>query len=114
MHQLNDPDHPVLRRLEPDETIHAISRATEGEIVVTDRRVAVSTGGRLALDIPYDRLRRVQFDIERARPATLVIVPERPSDEPQVLAIPAERYEECAEALVLIGQRLHGIEAGRQ
>ena len=58
------------------------------------------------LDISYDRLRRIQFDIERSRPATLVIVPESPSDEPQLLAIPPEEYERAARALAVIGERL--------
>ena len=51
-------------------------------------------------------VRRVQFDIEKARPATLVIVPERPDDPPQVLAVPADHYEAVAAALVTIGIRL--------
>lgn len=38
-----------------------------------------------ALDVSIDNLRRVQFDIERERPATLVVVPQQPTDEPQVL-----------------------------
>lgn len=41
-------------------------------MLVTDRRLAVATtDDRFALDVPLRRLRRGQFDIERARPATL-------------------------------------------
>jgi hypothetical protein len=80
--------HPALARLEPGETVHRITRTTDAHMLVTDRRVAIAAGERLALDIPYHRLRRVQFDLERRRPATLVLVPEHPTDEPQVLAIP--------------------------
>jgi len=54
----------------------------------------------------FPRLRRIQFDIERDRPATLVVVPESPEVEPQVLAIPAEEYPAVADALVQIGLRL--------
>ena len=56
--------------------------------MVTDHRLAVSNEERLALDIEIAALRRIQFDIERDRPATLVIVPDHALDEPQVLAIP--------------------------
>jgi hypothetical protein len=58
------------------------------------------------LDVPIDDLRRVQFDIERERPAMLVFVPERPQDEPQILAVPPADYETVAHALVVIGRRL--------
>jgi hypothetical protein len=73
---------------------------------VTDRRLAVASQERLALDVPIDNLRRVQFDIERDRPATLVVVPQRPLDEPQVLAVRPAEYEAVAQALVVIGRRL--------
>ncbi len=99
----NDPIDGIL---EPDETIQAVARARTHQIVVTDRRVAVADEQRLALHVDFPSLRRIQFDIERDRPATLVIVPERPSDEPQVLAVPPEAYPEIAQVLVIIGQRL--------
>ena len=67
------------------------------------------TEDRLALDIPFDGLRRIQFDIERSRPATLVIVPEHPTNEPQVLAVPPERFDEVTRALALIGSRLYQL-----
>ena len=54
-------------------------------------------------------LRRVQFDIERGRPATLVLVPDRPADVPQVLAIPPQQYAVVGEALSLVGQRLADV-----
>jgi hypothetical protein len=99
--------HPALRRLEPGETVQAVARAADASLLVTDRRLAVADEDRLALDIPFDGLRRIQFDIERSRPATLVIVPEHPANEPQVLAVPPERFEEVTRALALIGSRLY-------
>jgi len=102
-------DHPALRNLEPDETVRALAIATDASVLVTDRRVAVAAGDRIALDITYDRLRRVQFDLERGRPATLVLVPEHPADEPQVLAIPVEAYRDAAMAIAVIGSRLHDL-----
>ena len=104
---LEDGD-PALRLVEPGETVEVLAVAANAELLVTDRRLAVASGDRLALDIAFDGLRRIQFDIERTRPATLVIVPEKASDEPQVLAIPPERFDEITRALALIGRRLAG------
>lgn len=75
-------------------------------ILVTDRRLAVASADRVALDISFDGLRRIQFDIEPTRPATLVIVPEKALDEPEVLAIPPERFDEITRARAVIGWRL--------
>jgi hypothetical protein len=99
-------DHPALQSLAPDEEIHVQATAGESVVIVTDRRLAVASPERLALDVPIDNLRRIQFDIERDRPATLVVVPERPLDEPQVLAVRPHEYEAVAQALVVIGRRL--------
>ncbi|HEY4227186.1 MAG TPA: hypothetical protein VGM49_02520 [Candidatus Limnocylindrales bacterium] len=92
--------------LEPGEIVEAIAEATGARLLVTDRRLAVATDDRVALDIRLAGLRRIQFDIERVRPATLVIVPEHPKDEPQVLGIAPSRYEEVTKALAIIGRRL--------
>jgi hypothetical protein len=108
--QPNDAAHPALHRLEPGESVQAIARAASASLLVTDRRLAVADEDRLALDIPFDGLRRIQFDIERSRPATLVIVPEHPSNEPQVLAVPPERFEEVTKALAVIGSRLYQLD----
>ena len=105
-------DHPALRVMAPDERVQARARAGDTEIVVTDRRLAVGSTDRLTLDIGLDGLRRIQFDIERDRPATLVVVPEQPSHEPQVLAVHPEDYPAVAQALVYIGQRLAGHRDG--
>jgi hypothetical protein len=99
-------DHPILRLIGPDETVRARARAGGAEIVVTDRRLAVGSPDRLMLDIGLDGLRRIQFDIERDRPATLVVVPEHASHEPQVLAVPPDHYSEVATALAYIGKQL--------
>jgi hypothetical protein len=99
-------DTHVRAALSPDEELLARARARDAEIAVTDRRLLIAASDRLALDVPYDQLRRIQFDIERTRPATMVIVPEQRHDEPQVLAIDPDAFEEVAQALALIGRRL--------
>ena len=105
-------EHPILKELQPGEQIHARARAGGALLLVTDRRVAVASDDRVALDVPFERLRRVQFDIERARPATLVLVPELPTDYPQVLAVPPTQYRDIAAALVVIGERLAPLDEG--
>jgi hypothetical protein len=92
--------------VEPDESVIGQANARGIVLLATDRRMAVLDGGRVALDLPYHRLRRIQFDIERQRPATLVIVPESPADEPQVISIPPEEYQEVADVLVAVGRNL--------
>jgi hypothetical protein len=105
----SSPEIPALRRLESGEQVTIMADAGGAHLIVTDRRLAVAAGERIALDVRFRQLRRIQFDIERRRPATLVIVPERPTDEPQVLAVPRDRYEDVAKAIAIIGHRLHEV-----
>ena len=104
MDEPNATSHPILRLLGPNEQLQALASADQNRILVTDRRVAVAQGDRIALDIPIEALRRIQFDIEKARPATLVLVPESPDDPPQVLAVPVEHYDEVSQALARLGR----------
>ncbi len=106
-----DPDPSLLHILRPHEELHIQARSTDATVAITDRRLIVTSGDRVELDIPYEQLRRVQFDIERGRPATLVLVPEWPSDRPQVLAIPPEEYERTAIGIGRIGQYLARTES---
>jgi hypothetical protein len=102
-----DPDQPAgLRVVESGERVDLMAEAGEVHLLLTDRRVVVAAGERVSLDVPFAGLRRVQFDIERKRPATLVIVPEDPRREPQVLAVPPSSYGDVTAALATIGQRL--------
>jgi hypothetical protein len=102
----SDVPEPFLRLLRPDERLHIVARTSDHQILVTDRRVAVADEHRVALDIPIGNLRRIQFDIEKSRPATLVLVPESPSDPPQVLAVPVEHYAQVSQALAVLGELL--------
>ena len=108
-------DHGDLRPaiehvLESGEELHAGARATDAVIAVTDRRVIVAAGNHLTLDIEFAGLRRIQFDIEKRRPATLVLVPELSGHDPQVLAIPAGELERAAAALTIVGRRLAALD----
>jgi hypothetical protein len=101
-------DHePVLRAiLEPDEELRIQARARDALIAVSDRRLIVASRERIMLSVSFNELRRIQFDIERDRPATMVIVPEEAHHEPQVLAIPPEEFDATAEALAHIGRQI--------
>ncbi len=101
-----DLDPILLTALEEDESLQATARGTDAALAVSDRRVLVRARDRLALSVSIDGLRRIQFDIEKRRPATLVIVPEEAHDEPQVLAIPPEEIRRVTNALALIAERL--------
>jgi hypothetical protein len=102
----NDPTDPAFHVLQPGERISLALRSHDLELRVTDRRLLVTSGGHVRLDIGYEALRRIQFDVEAAHPATLVIVPQRPTDEPQVLTIPRESLHQAAEMLAFVGERL--------
>jgi hypothetical protein len=97
--------HPALRALDPDEEVHVQVPAGDTMVIVTDRRLAIAYPHRIALNVPIANLRRVQFDVERDRPATLAIVPQQPQDEPQILLVQPAEYEGVAQALVTIGRR---------
>jgi hypothetical protein len=97
---------PVLRLVEPDEMVEVMTETTGAHLLLTDRRLVVASGERVMLDVAFPELRRIQFDIERRRQATLVIVPEDPKHEPQVLAVPPARFGEVTAMLATIGQRL--------
>lgn len=101
-----DLDARVAKHLDPGEEIRVRAAARDALIAVTDQRLVVATQARLALAVPFESVRRIQFDIERRRPATLVIVPEAAEDEPQVLAISPDGYEGAAAALVHIGRAI--------
>jgi hypothetical protein len=101
-----DVEPAALHPLQPGERVE-LGLATSGaELYVTDRRLLVTDASAVRLDIPYERLRRIQFDLEAERPAALVIVPHRPDDEPQVLSVPREQLHVAAEVLAFIGERL--------
>jgi hypothetical protein len=109
---VHDEVDPILREvLEPGERVRLKALATDAILAVTDRRLVVAAPSRLALAIQFEGVRRVQFDIERNRPATLVIVPELAHHEPQVLAIPPHQYEATAAALVAVGLALAPMES---
>jgi hypothetical protein len=95
-----------LQRLLANEPVRHWVAAADSWVAVTDRRLIVIAERAVRLDIAFDRLRRVEFDIEQAQPATLVIVPASPASIPQVLLIPRDQYDAAAQAVAMVGSRL--------
>jgi hypothetical protein len=104
----NDPN-PALLALDDDELIDVHTRALDANLVLTNKRLVVTTDAKVVVDVPIEMVRRIQFDIEKARPATFVVVPEWPSNPPQSLAIPPEEYDTVAKLLTHIGTRLNAM-----
>lgn len=104
-----DPRIPQLALLDDEELI-AHARAVEADIAVTNRRLAILQAERVALAIYIEEVRRIQFDIEKARPATLVVVPESSAHPPAVLSVPVDQYEPIAQALVAVGRQLANVD----
>jgi hypothetical protein len=100
----------ALHALEPGEELHERLATSDYTLDVTDRRLRLTRGRHVAMDLPVGDLRRIQFDIERKRPATLVIVPEQPSQAPQVLDVPHGQLTPASRILAFVGERLSQAE----
>jgi hypothetical protein len=97
---------PISSILAPGEELRGHAPLVEGTVAVTNERLFVANGANIAVDITWARLRRVQLDIERHRPATLVVVPEWPTDPPQVLSVPPASYRSVTNLVAVIAERL--------
>jgi hypothetical protein len=99
-------DEQLPPQLAAGERLEVIAHCAEADLIVTDRRLAVIAQDRVALDIPFDGLRRVQFDLERNRPGTLVLVPDSPIHAPQMLSVPPDQLGRASEVMTAIGSRI--------
>jgi hypothetical protein len=98
--------------LRPGETIRKTVSTTDSLVALTNRRLLVVTGKRLALDLPIPGVRRIQLDVERRRPSTLVIVPDDPGHEAQVLTLEDEHLDATTEIVAVIGMLMGDHERG--
>ena len=78
----------------------------------THLKVVLPETDMVLLDMPIADLRRIQFDIERDRAATLVIVSGKGHHLPQVLAVPPEQYEAAGIALARMGRLIYNERDG--
>jgi hypothetical protein len=102
-----DPAFPLPHILRPGEIVERQAYADGFLIAVTSQRVVVTDDQRPVMDIRFDELRRIQFDVERGRDATLVMVPEHIRNEPRVFSVPVANLAETALTLALIGRRMN-------
>jgi hypothetical protein len=104
-----------LPRSAPDaiESVESQAHADGFLIAVTGQRIIATDDNRPVMDIEFAELRRIQFDIERDRGATLVIVPEHVRNEPRVFSVPLANLNETAVTLALIGRRMNVAEERR-
>ena len=100
---------PLPHVLRPGEVVETQAVVEGSAIAVTKERLIVVEGDKPVLDIPFDELRRIQFDIERGRDATLVIVPEHISNWPRIVSVPVRHLRETAAVLARIGERINEV-----
>jgi hypothetical protein len=98
---------PLPHILQPGEVIETLAEVDGSVIALTRERLIVVEGDKTVLDIPFAELRRVQFDIERGRDATLVIVPEHISNWPRIVSVPIPNLRETALVLARVGERVN-------
>src|SRR5207249_10666954 len=108
--QRDERAFPIPHIVQPGEVIESHANANGAVIAVTEQRLVVVEGDGAVLDVPFSEVRRVQFDIERGRDATMVIVPEHISNWPRVVTVPVPGLREAATALARIGERINGYE----
>jgi hypothetical protein len=103
-----EDDDGFLRHLDlgPGEAVLVATTTERALVALTERRLIVREVARVALDLAIEDIRRVQFDVERGRPATFAVVPHSPVQEPQVLAVPIERLDPVSRMIAIVGQRL--------
>ena len=98
---------PLPHILHPGEVVETQAIVEGSAIAVTKERLILAEGNKTVLDIQFDELRRIQFDIERGRDATLVIVPEHISNWPRIVSVPVAHLRETAAVLARIGERIN-------
>jgi hypothetical protein len=98
---------PLPHVLRPGEVVETQAIVEGSAIAVTKERLIVAEANKTVLDLPFDELRRIQFDIERGRDATLVIVPEHISNWPRIVSVPVAHLRETSVVLARIGERIN-------
>jgi hypothetical protein len=100
---------PLPHVLRPGEVVESQAVIEGSVIAVTRERLVVAEGDKTVLDIPFGEVRRIQFDIERGREATLVIVPEHISNWPRIVSVPVRHLRETASVLARIGEHINVV-----
>jgi len=89
-----------------------VVEAREGTLTVLDHHIRFRrTGTSRDIDLPARAVRRVQLDIEKARPATVAIVPDEAGIEAELLTIDRNQFEALTVAFLHLALDLD--DAGR-
>ena len=98
---------PLPHVLHPGEVVETQAIVEGSAIAITQERLIVAEADKTVLDIRFEEVRRIQFDIERGRDATLVIVPEHINNWPRVVSVPVRHLRETSAVLARIGERIN-------
>jgi hypothetical protein len=79
-----------------------IIQAAETRIIVTKTLLIVERGERSRWSMPLADVRRVELRVERGRPIQLLVVPEDPIKELQLLAIPRHALPQAMRVLARV------------
>lgn len=111
--ELNGLAPALFDALRPHEEIVEVVQVDGATLILTTDRVAVGADKRLQFDVRIAGLRRIQFDLEAQRPATLSIVPESAETEPSILTVMPYAYDDVARVLAYVGGQLDALTRDR-
>ncbi len=104
--ELNGLAPALFDALRPGEQVVEVVQVDGATLILTTDRVAVGADKRVQFDVRIAGLRRIQFDIEAQRPATLSIVPESAGTEPSILTVMPHAFDDVARMLAYVGAQL--------
>jgi hypothetical protein len=110
---LNGLGPALFAKLRSGEAVEIVVKVDGATLIVTSDRLAVGVDGALTFDVRIAGLRRLQFDIEPDPPATLSIVPESATKEPQILAVLPHAYDDVSRAITFVGHKMAVISRAR-
>ena len=111
--ELNGLAPALFDALRPGERVIEVVQVDGATLILTSDRIAVGADKRVQFDVRIAGLRRIQFDIEAERPATLSIVPESAATEPSILTVMPHAYDDVARMLASLGAQLDALSRER-
>jgi hypothetical protein len=94
----------------PDERVRVVVETDDGVLALTDRRVVGRDALQAMLDVPVTAVRRIQLDVEKHRPATVVVVPDDATKVVMALSVPADQLASVSELVVRVGAELEAAD----
>jgi hypothetical protein len=107
-----EPEPHDSDTLDPVPVIEIVVALPDATLTLSDGRLLVTRDPNVSMMVPIESIRRIQFDVEKRIPASIVIVPENALDEPQLLKVPAEFLGDVATIVAAVGARLAQLDEG--